>query len=112
MNQRFLREPLIKSHNALRESVGCCCKAPCAGNGHSLAKHGNEAATPYRPRPKGRSDPGRTLDYLETRANLLFDMLGTPTQDKRQVLLDQGHSRPPRNIPNREVVDWSDKTEN
>ncbi len=55
LNQRFFREPLIKSHNALRESVGCCCKAPCAGNGHSLAKHGNEAATPDRPRPKGPS---------------------------------------------------------
>jgi|GEM_PF-3124257 len=50
------KEPSINHGYTLRESVGNCCQASCAGSGRSLAKHDNNAPAPYRPLPKESLD--------------------------------------------------------
>ena len=39
----------------------------------------------------------------------LFELLGTPPDDKRHVLLDSGHGSPPRAEVLRETLGWFDK---
>lgn len=45
---------------------------------------------------------------VETNIRPLFDMLGTPDEDKRLVLLDGGHVPPSPNDVMRTVLDWLD----
>lgn len=46
---------------------------------------------------------------VEGSQRLLFDLLGTPADDKRHVLFDIGHDYPPRNEMIRLTLDWLDE---
>jgi hypothetical protein len=39
----------------------------------------------------------------------LFDLLGTPSRDKRHVLYDAGHDPLPRSQVVREILSWLDR---
>jgi hypothetical protein len=54
----------------------------------------------------GRADFGTPV---ETNIQPMFDMLGTPAEDKRLVLLDGGHVPAEPNEVIREVLDWLDR---
>jgi formylglycine-generating enzyme required for sulfatase activity/dienelactone hydrolase len=49
------------------------------------------------------------LFLVETSQNRLFDLLGTPGQDKRHLLFDSGHFNFPRHQVATEVTDWFDR---
>ena len=51
-------------------------------------------------------------DYVfpvESNQDPMFELLGTPVQQKRRVLYDAGHSPLPRGPAIRETVDWFDE---
>ena len=54
----------------------------------------------------GRDDFGTPV---ETNLQPMFDMLGTPPEHKRLVLLDGGHVPDSSNDVIREVLDWLDR---
>jgi dienelactone hydrolase len=45
---------------------------------------------------------------LESSQRSLFDLLGSPAQDKRHVVFDTGHT-PPNDLLTKEVLDWLDR---
>ena len=45
---------------------------------------------------------------LETSQQAFFDLLGTPIEDKKHVLLDAGHGLLPENEVKANVADWLD----
>ncbi len=45
---------------------------------------------------------------LESSQRPMFELLGTPTEDKRHVLYESGH-QVPRNMAINEVLNWLDK---
>jgi len=45
---------------------------------------------------------------LESSQRPLFDLLGSPAQDKRHVVFDTGHV-PPNDLLTKEVLDWLDR---
>ncbi len=51
-------------------------------------------------------------DYVlpfETSQKPLFDLLGTPTVDRKHVIFDAGHDPLPRNASIREILEWLDR---
>ena len=51
-------------------------------------------------------------DYVfpvETSQPLLFESLGTPTEDKHWVIYEAGHAQAPRSQVIRETLAWLDK---
>ena len=46
---------------------------------------------------------------VESGQAMLYELLGTPSADKRHVIFDSGHGSPPRGETLREVLAWYDK---